>query len=150
MLKKLLDAASAATPLGWARLAAVLLLGIGVLVLLWSAFIRPGELKAEAATARAETTVAKGEAAKGADARRITEETHETIRTIERQTIINERTIRAAAGADQPMAPDVAAAGRAALCLRHAYQLHPACQQLPDADPAGVAGADAGRQPAAG
>lgn len=150
MLKKLLDAASAATPLGWVRLAAVALLGLGVLVLLWSAFIRPGEMKAESAANKAEATVAKGEAAKAADAARIVENTHETIRTIERTTITNERQIRAAEGADAPLAPDVARALRAALCVRHAYQLHPACDQLPGTDPAGVAGADAGGKPAAG
>lgn len=128
--------------------------GLALLALLsgvyWAVFIRPDQLKADAAQAKAETTVAKGEAAKAADAARIVENTHEILRTIERTTITNERQIRAADGAEQPMAPDVVRAGRAALCLRHAYKLHPACNQLPDADSAGVAGTDAGRQPAAG
>jgi hypothetical protein len=148
---------AAQAALGWLTglsLAVRIALGAGALllagVLVWWLFLRPSQLKAEAVNARADATVAKGEAAKGADARQIQEKTHEIIRTIERQTIINERTIRAAPGAGQPMAPDVARAGRAALCLRHAYRGDPACQQLPGADPAGVAGTDAGRQPAAG
>jgi hypothetical protein len=146
---KAIPSAFTALSLAW-RLAIVAGILIIAGVLAWWLFIRPGQLKEAAAQAKAETTVAKGEAAKAADARQITESTHEILRTIERQTIINERTIRAADGADSPMAPDVVRAGRAALCLRHAYQLHPACNQLPVADPAGVAGADAGGQPAAG
>jgi hypothetical protein len=148
---------AAQAALGWLTglsLAVRIALGAGALllagVLVWWLFLRPSQLKAEAVNARADATVAKGESAKAADAARIVENTHEILRTIERTTITNEREIRAAEGADAPMAPDVVRAGRAALCLRHAYKLHPACNQLPDADPPGMAGADAWRISPAG
>lgn len=113
-------------------------------------FFRPARLQQAAVTANAGAVVAKGEVGKAADAAKITEKTHEIERTIERQTIINERTIRAAAGADTPMAADVDRALRDSLCLRFAYRGDPACQQLPGAGAAVDGGADAGRAAAGG
>jgi hypothetical protein len=132
------------------RIAAVVLLAIGIAVLWWALFIRPGDLKNETRVATSGAVVATGEAAKAADAARIVENTHEIERTIERQTITNERVIRAAPGAGDAVSADVDRAGRAALCLRHAYRLHPACQQLSGAGAGLDAGADAGRAPAGG
>lgn len=111
-------------------------------------FLAPGRAKKAVATANTEATVSKGEANKASDARAITETRSETIRTIERQTITNERLIRAAPGAGDAVAPDLDRAGRAALCLRHAYRADPACQQLPRPDTEGVVGGDTGRAPA--
>ena len=121
-----------------ARLVAIVLLGIGVAVLVWALFIRPGQLKADAALQKAGATVAVGEAAKANDARQIVENTHEITRTIERQTVTNERLIRAAPGAGDLVADDVDRAGRAALCLRASYQSDPACNIVPGPDPKGV------------
>lgn len=135
---------------GWVRLALAAALAIGVVVLLWALFMRPGQLKADAALQRAGAVVATGETNKAADARGITERTHETIRTIERQTVINERTIRAAPGAGDAISVDLDRAGRGALCLRYAYSADPACVQLPDPDSANVDGTDAGGDAASG
>jgi hypothetical protein len=107
-------------------------------------FFRPARLAADNVTIKAGATVAKGEVAKAADAAKIVENTHEIVRTIERQTIVNERTIRAAPDAGQLVAPGVDRAGRAALCMRHAYRDHPSCQQLPGAGAALDHGADPG------
>lgn len=124
--------------------AGLLLLVVGLGVLIWALFFRPGQLKADAAAARTETTVAQGEVAKAADARAVTERQNDVIREIERTTITNERTIRAAPGASDPVPDAVDRALRAALCMRRAYHSSPACHQLPDADPAYLAGADTG------
>lgn len=120
---------------GW-RLALAAALAIGVAVLMWAMFGLPTWLRADAAKQKATATVVTGEAAKAGDARIITERTHDTERIIERQTITNERTIRAAPGATDPVAAAVDLAGRHALCLRAAYRDHPACHKLPGADPA--------------
>jgi hypothetical protein len=138
------------TPAIIARLAAVIFLAIGIGVLIWALFIRPGQLKDDIRAATATATVATGEAAKAADAAKIVENTHEITRTIERQTITNEKLIRAAPGAGDLVAADVDRAGRAALCLRAVYRLHPACNIVPGADAPLDAATDAGGGPAGG
>lgn len=116
-----------------ARIVLGLVLAAVVLGLLWfgidRVFYAPGRAKVAVAAAKSDAIVATGESNKAADARAVTESIHEITRTIERQTITNERTIRAAQGAGDLVGIDVDRAGRAALCLRKAYVDAPVCAE---------------------
>lgn len=133
-----------ATAVILARVGAVALLGVGIAVLIWTLFIRPGELKADVAVAKAGATVATGRQAAAEDATKIVERYHD--RTTEIRTIQTEGVAAVAAALDD--AAGGAAARRAICLLDHARQLSdPACQ-LFEAGAEKREGADAGLAPA--
>jgi hypothetical protein len=114
-----------ATAVILARVAAVALLAIGVGVLIWALFIRPGELKADVAVAKAGAIVATGRQAAAEDQTRIVERYHD--RTTEIRTIQTEGVAAVAAALDD--AAGGAAARRAICLLDPARQLSdPACE----------------------
>jgi hypothetical protein len=125
-------------PADWGRIGAVALLGIGLMALLWFVFLRPAQLKQQAAGATATAAQAGAQVKAAGDAAVITHRYTETIREVERVRDKGNAAIAAAEGADQPLAPDVYSAFVGALCLRESRAGDPACQRV---QPAG--GADA-------
>ena len=114
-----------------ARAILYILAGLAVAALLgwlvWSMFIRPGQqadaLKQSQATAAGATS--QVETAKAAAS--TVETFHDTTRIIREITETNHAKIMAAPGAGDALNPAVAAAGRAALCVRPIYAGDPAC-----------------------
>lgn len=125
-------------PADWGRIAAVAIVGIGLMALLWFVFLRPAQLKQQAAGATATAAQAGAQVKAAGDAAVITHRYTKEIREVERVRDEGNAAIAAAEGADQPLAPDVYAAFVGALCLRESRAGDPACQRL---QPAG--GADA-------
>lgn len=110
-----------------ARIVALTMLAAGIAVVLWSAFIRPGQLKSQPAISKAESTVATGREAAAQDATHIVERYHDRTTEI--------RTIQSAGVAAVLAAPDAVAGGvaaRRAICLLdNERQLSdPACELL--------------------
>jgi hypothetical protein len=118
---------------------------------LWWLFVRPRAAKVEAATARVEEATATGTAGASQDALKITVDVQQQRVAIDTITRENDRAIHIAAGSTEKVGPDVARAGRAALCLRAAYQHQPECSALRGAgEGVGPAGDDAWRFTPAG
>jgi hypothetical protein len=117
-----------------ARLALLAVCGLllaGVLAFaLWWVFLRPRAAKVEAATARVEAATATGTAGASKEALKITVDVQQQRVAIDTITRENDRAIQIAAGSTDAVGPDVARAGRAALCLRAAYQHQPECLAL--------------------
>jgi Flp pilus assembly protein CpaB len=115
---------------GWAVLAAVALVCVVAVVLLWK--LGEGDrARREAAQARAEVAVATGriEAGKAATNTVATAAARDAATdTIKRE---NADAIRSAPGADVPVDPRLADAGRRGLCRYASYQHLPECVQRP-------------------
>lgn len=123
-------------PADWGRLAAVAIAGIALMALLWFVFLRPAQLKQQAAGATATAAQAGAQVKAAQDAAVVTHRYTETIREIERARDEGNAAIAAAPGADQPLAPDVYSAFVGAVCLRRAHSGDPACQRVqPDSGP---------------
>jgi acyl-coenzyme A synthetase/AMP-(fatty) acid ligase len=111
-----------------ARLALLALLGIGIGILLWALFWRPGALKKEATVANANAVIAESR----------TKAAQDTIKTMERtsEKITRIETIRDRGVAAVLAAPDDVSAGsaaRAAACrLLDSYRLQQPCPGLLD------------------
>jgi hypothetical protein len=138
-----------------ARLALLAVAGLvvaGVLAFaVWWLFLRPRAAKVEAATARVEAATAAGTAGTAQDALKITVDVQQQRVAIDTITRENDRAIHIAAGATDQVGADVARAGRAALCLRAAYQHQPECAALRGTgEGVGAAGGDAWRFTPAG
>jgi hypothetical protein len=108
--------------------------GLAVLVILitvwWLIIGRPAHDRRVAAEAKAAAIVATGQAAAARDAVAIVTDSAKTERAIDAQTQENSDAIHAAPGAGAQVDPGVDAAGRRALCLRHALRDQPACVKL--------------------
>ncbi len=129
----------------WGRVAAVAVLGIGLMALLWFVFLRPAQLKQQAAGGTAAAAQASAQVKAAGDAAVITHRYTETIREVERVRDEGNAAIAAAEGADQPLAPDVYAAFVGALCLRESRAGDPACQRVQPAGGADPAPAEPAR-----
>lgn len=129
-----------------AGLAALLL----VSWLIWAVAIRPGQKADEATAAKADTKIATGKVKAATDAVQVIERHFNSVKEIDRVTVQGNTAIMAAPGASEQIPADVARAARAALCLQDIYHSDPACQFVPDIDPAHDAGADTGSAAAAG
>ena len=104
--------------------AALLILWIGLVA--WNVITAPQR----AATARAGQVLAEGRAAAGADAVEVTANRSATEGDIDAITRTNTDAIRKASGADAPVDPALAAAGRRGLCHYAGYRDRPECLQF--------------------
>lgn len=127
-------------------LLALLLIGLGI----WWFLLRPGRQQDKAAGAQAEATIAAAAPRIARDTLKEVDRYHEKTTEIRTITAAGNAAIAAADGAAHPMAPAVAAAGRAALCMHKIYRAHPGCAGLlelraPQPDSADVGRAASGR-----
>ncbi|MDQ0462645.1 hypothetical protein QO010_000393 [Caulobacter ginsengisoli] len=122
----------ALSPAGWAIGAA---LALTMLAAGWWLITEPGRARARTNLAAAEAIQAQGQAAAGRDAVAIVTASAARDAATDRQTQENRDAILAAPGASAPVDPAVGAAGRRAVCLRHASRRLPECQPLQSARP---------------
>jgi len=136
-------------PIGGMRAAGraiALLCALGVTgFALWWVLARPRAAQVEAAGARVEAATSAGTAGASRDAMKITLDVVAQRAAIAAITEENERAIQSAAGAAEPIGPDLARAARAALCMRDAYRADPGCAAVRGSgESVGVPGTDAG------
>lgn len=124
--------------MNWPRIAgalAVVLSALAVVFGAWWLLTEPGRARQRAAQAEASAADARAGQASARDAITVTEAAHAADDRSAALTQENTRAIQAAPGADAPLPPAVAAAGRRALCLRVAAAGDPRCRELLDARP---------------
>ncbi len=120
---------------GAAGLALCALSAAVVIALIWFVFIRPGQHRQDAAQAKAGQIVAEGQTAAGKDAIGVVTDNAGKEAQTDALTRDNNKAIRSAEGAADPVAAGVDDAGRRALCMRRAYAGSAACKRLLNAHP---------------
>jgi type II secretory pathway component PulM len=115
----------------------------------WWLIIRPANARADAAQAHVQAATSAGTAAAAQDTLKIVVAHDGIAAAIDALTRENDHAIHAAPGATESVGADLDRAGRAALCLRRAYQSDPGCAALRgDGGGVGPAQPDAGGGPA--
>ena len=113
--------------------------------LVWWVVIRPRQAHVAAATARVEAATSAATAGAAQDTTKITLDVVQHRAAIDVTTQENARAIYAAPRAADSIGADLDRVGRAALCLRDAYQSDPGCSALRrDAEGGGAAPTDTG------
>lgn len=123
---------------------------VGVLITLWWALIRPGQVQDQAAKARAAGTVAAAAPAIARHTLKEVERFNETRIEIRDRVVAGNAAIGAAAGASVAIPADVDAAGRRALCLHPLYRDDSGCAAVPELRAGAALGENTGRPPAGG
>ena len=116
------------TPLRWA-VAGLVVLG-AVWALWWAILIRPGENADAAIAAKGDSAFAESRTESAKDATTAIVEKGKADTASEDLTRKNRDEILAQPGASVLVSPDVAAAGRRAICLRDAARCRPECVRL--------------------
>lgn len=113
---------------------------------LWWLLVRPHQARVAAAAARVEAATSAATAGAAQDTVRIVVGHDEKVASIDAQTRSNDHAISAAVGAGDTIGADLDRVGRAALCMRDAYQSEPACAAMRGpGEGVGAAQADLGR-----
>jgi hypothetical protein len=99
-------------------------------ILVWLVVVRPGQARKEQKIAEAQSAASETAAATGQATARINERSFENEGRIKDLTARGSEQVREAQGADTPIPPAVAAAGRAAICLHDDYADTAACTAL--------------------
>ena len=121
----------AVSGLRWgARLALLAVLVLALAVAFWWAFVRPQQMRDRAAAAKAAQTLAASAPAIARDTLKEVERFHERTIEIREQVAGGNAGIAAAAGASASIPADVAAAGRAAVCMHAIYRDDPGCADV--------------------
>ena len=129
------------SPYLWAAGALGLVAAIALVIYFLGA---PGREASTAARARVDTTFAHARTKAAKDATTITSDAATGAAADEATTRNNHDAITSQPGAEAPVDPRVADAGRRAICLRHAARCSAACQRLLGPCPAGSDGRRSG------
>ncbi len=125
--------------------ACILLAGAALGFLLWWVLVRPAQAERQAAVSHAEAATATATTGAATDTVHIVVDHNQADAAIVARIQENTHAILSAKGASDQVAPDVARAGRAALCLSPAYRAAAECVALSQAGQGdGAARGDAG------